>query len=242
MAPPATNDAANLLEFDCCLSYAGGLVLDAVFHCQTTVTVLSGPSGSGKTTILSVIAGLRTPQRGKIQLGEVALFDSSKGINLPPESRRIGYVFQDHLLFPHLRVRENLLYGRRRRRRDAQSIDFSRVVEVLELGALLARLPQTLSGGQKRRVALGRALLSGPRLLLLDEPLTALDEGLKGRILDYIELVLREWNVPMLYVTHDAGELERMAEQVVWLQGGRVVEGESVRDPSMHKPDAQPRS
>jgi molybdate transport system ATP-binding protein len=234
MAPPATNDAASLLEFDCRLSYAGGFVLDAAFHCQATVTVLSGPSGSGKTTILSAIAGLRAPQRGKIQLGEVALFDSSKGINLPPEARRIGYVFQDHLLFPHLRVRENLLYGRRRRRRDAQVIDFDRVVEVLELGALLAQLPHALSGGQKRRVALGRALLSGPRLLLLDEPLTALDEGLKVRILDYIELVLREWNVPTLYVTHDAGELERMAGQVVRLQGGRVVEGGSVKGPSMH--------
>jgi molybdate transport system ATP-binding protein len=234
MPLPVTNDAPSLLEFDCRLSYAGGFVLDAAFHCQATVTVLSGPSGSGKTTILSAIAGLRAPERGKIQLAEVVLFDSSKGINLPAEARRIGYVFQDHLLFPHLRVRDNLLYGRRRRRRDAQSIDFDRVVEVLELGALLARLPHTLSGGQKRRVALGRALLSGPRLLLLDEPLTALDEGLKGRILDYIELILREWNVPTLYVTHDAGELERMAGQVVRLQGGRVVGGEGVKGPSMH--------
>ncbi len=237
MAPPATNNALSLLEFDCRLTYASGFALDAAFRCQATVTVLSGPSGSGKTTILSAIAGLRAPQRGKIRLGEVALFDSSNGTNLPPDARRIGYVFQDPLLFPHLRVRENLLYGRRRRR-DAQLIEFDRVVEVLELSALLARLPHTLSGGEKRRVALGRALLSGPRLLLLDEPLTALDEDLKGRILDYIELAMREWNLPTLYVTHDAGELQRMAGQVVRLEAGRVVEAASAKGPPMHKPDA----
>jgi molybdate transport system ATP-binding protein len=214
----------SLLEFDCRLAYPGGFVLDAAFQCQATVTVLSGASGSGKTTVLSAIAGLRPPERGTIRLGDVLLFDGAKGINLPPDARRIGYVFQDHLLFPHLRVRDNLLYGSKRRPPDARVIDFGRVVEVLELGEFLDRLPHTLSGGQKRRVALGRALLCGPRLLLLDEPLTALDEGLKGRILEYVEQVLREWSIPTLYVTHNASELARMAGQVVRLEGGRVVD------------------
>jgi molybdate transport system ATP-binding protein len=224
VSPPETAkpQAAKLLEFDCRLAYAGGFVLDAAFHCQATVTVLSGPSGSGKTTVLSAIAGLRTPQRGTIRLGDVLLFDAAARVNLPPEARRVGCVFQDHLLFPHLRVRDNLLYGARRRPHDARPIDFGRVVEVLELGDFLDRMPHTLSGGQKRRVALGRALLCGPRLLLLDEPLTALDESLKERILDYVEQVLREWSIPTLYVTHDAGELARVAGQVVRLEGGRV--------------------
>jgi len=216
----------SLLEFDCRLAYPSGFVLDAAFQCQATVIVLSGPSGSGKTTVLSAIAGLRTPQRGAIRLGDLLLFDAARRVNLPPDARRVGYVFQDHLLFPHLRVRDNLLYGSRRRSPDARPIDFKRVVEVLELGEFLDRLPHTLSGGQKRRVALGRALLCSPRLLLLDEPLTALDEGLKGRILGYIEQVLHEWSIPTLYVTHDAGELARMAGQVVRLEGGRVVEAD----------------
>jgi molybdate transport system ATP-binding protein len=219
----------SLLEFDCRLAYPSGFVLDAAFQCQATVTVLSGPSGSGKTSVLSAIAGLRTPQRGAIRLGDALLFDAVKRVNLPPDARRVGYVFQDHLLFPHLRVRDNLLYGSKRRPADARVIDFKRVVEVLELGEFLDRLPHTLSGGQKRRVALGRALLCGPRLLLLDEPLTALDEGLKGRILEYVEQVLREWSIPTLYVTHDAGELARMAGQVVRLEGGRVVTEEGAR-------------
>ena len=213
----------SLLEFDCHLAYPSGFVLDAAFQCHATVTVLSGPSGSGKTTVLSAIAGLRTPDRGTIRLGDLLLFDAARRVNLVPEVRRVGYVFQDHLLFPHLRVRDNLLYGGKRRPSDARAIDFKRVVEVLELGDFLDRLPHTLSGGQKRRVALGRALLCGPRLLLLDEPLTALDEGLKGRILEYVEQALREWSILTLYVTHDAGELARMAGQVVRLEGGRVV-------------------
>ncbi len=216
----------SLLEFDCHLAYPGGFVLDAAFRCQAVVTVLSGPSGSGKTTVLSAIAGLRTPQRGTIRLGDLVLFDAARRVNLPPNARHIGYVFQDHLLFPHLSVRDNLLYGQRRRPRDARSIDLGRVVAVLELGDLLQRLPHTLSGGQKRRVALGRALLTGPRLLLLDEPLTALDEELKGRVLDYVEQVLREWSVPTLYVTHDAGEAARLAGQVVRLREGRVEDGQ----------------
>ena len=184
----------SLLEFTCRLRYPSGFVLDASFTLDATVAALFGPSGSGKTTILSITAGLRRPDVGRVRLGDTVLFDAAAGVCLPPEARGVGYVFQDHLLFPHLSVRDNLLYGRRRRRPGARAIDFNRVVDVLELGGVLDRPPHTLSGGQRQRVALGRALLCGPRLLLLDEPLASLDADLKRRVLDYVEQVLREWD------------------------------------------------
>lgn len=212
----------SLLEFGCRLRYPSGFQLDATFITDHGVTALFGPSASGKTSVLSVLAGLRRPDAGRIRLGSRLLYDSATGIYLPPEARRIGYVFQDHLLFPHLSVHRNLLYGWRRRPAQARPVDLVRVVQVLELAGVLDRLPHTLSGGQRQRVALGRALLYGPELLLLDEPLASLDEALKHRVLDYVEQILREWSIPTLYVTHDANEVRRLAQWVVVLGEGRV--------------------
>jgi molybdate transport system ATP-binding protein len=215
----------SFLDCRCRLRYPSGFCVDCAFTSDAPVTALFGPSGSGKTSVLSMIAGLRRPDEGRIQLGARVLFDSSRGIHVPPEKRRIGYVFQDQLLFPHLKVLENLRYGWKRRPREARAIDFQRVVEVLELTDLLQRLPHTLSGGQKQRVALGRALLCGPELLLLDEPLASLDEPLKNRILDYVEQVLKEWSLPTLFVTHVAEDVKRLACRVVVLSNGRVQQG-----------------
>lgn len=212
----------SLLEFQCKLRYPSGFHLDSAFSTDLPVTAIFGPSGSGKTTILSMIAGLRRPDDGRIRLGRSVLFDRPARIDLPPQARRIGYVFQDHLLFPHLSVRQNLLYGCRRRPKNARAIDFDRVVQVLELRELLERRPGTLSGGQRQRTALGRALLCGPELLLLDEPLASVDDELKERVLDYIEQVLTEWHIPTLYVTHDPDEVRRIAQWVVRLHQGTV--------------------
>ncbi len=210
------------LEVRCRLRYPSGVELDVDFHSDAAVTALFGPSGSGKTSVLSMIAGLRTPRDGRIRLGERVLFDSATRLNLPPETRRIGYVFQEHLLFPHLNVRRNLLYGWRRRPRDARPVDLGHVARVLELADLLDRMPGTLSGGQRQRVALGRALLCGPELLLCDEPLASVHEELKDRVLEYIEQIVREWHIPTLYVTHDPNEVRRIAGWVVALDRGRV--------------------
>jgi molybdate transport system ATP-binding protein len=211
-----------LLECSCRLRYASGFCVAPAFATEAAVTALFGPSGSGKTSILSMIAGLRRPEAGSIRLGSHTLFDSAAGINLPPEQRRIGYAFQDHLLFPHLDVRANLLYGWKRRPKDARPVDFDKIVSVLELGELLERQPQSLSGGQRQRVALGRGLLCGPDLLLLDEPLSSVDEELKDRVLTYVERALKECNMPTLYVTHNAAEARRMAGWVVRVERGQV--------------------
>lgn len=213
----------SLLEVRCRLRYLSGFVLDVDFASDESLTALFGPSGSGKTSVLSVIAGLRRPDSGLIRVGPRVVFDGSSGVCLPPEARRVGYVFQEHLLFPHLTVRHNLSYGMRRRPRDARPVDFARAVQVLELTDLLERMPRTLSGGQRQRVAFGRALLCGPELLLLDEPLVSVEEELRGRVLDYVEQVLREWQIPTLYVTHDPADVRRLAGRVLVLREGKVV-------------------
>jgi molybdate transport system ATP-binding protein len=196
--------------------------VEPAFATEASVTALIGPSGSGKTSILSMVAGLRQPDAGFIRLGTRLLFDSRAHVNLVPEKRRVGYVFQDHLLFPHLTVRDNLLFGWRRRPRKAIAVDFEKVTGILELGDLLHRQPHSLSGGQRQRAALGRALLCGPDLLLLDEPLSSVDEDLRDRVLAYVELALKECPVPTLYVTHNPAEAKRIAGWVVRIDQGRV--------------------
>jgi molybdate transport system ATP-binding protein len=212
----------NLLEFSCRLRYPSGFQLDAAFNAERRVTAICGPSGSGKTSVLSILAGLRRPDAGRVRLGLRVLEDTTAKIRLAPESRRIGYVFQDDLLFPHLNIRRNLLYGWQRRPDGTNTMDFDRVVQVLELRDLLDRFPHSLSGGQRQRVALGRALLRGPELLLFDEPMASLDASLKDRVLGYMEKVLDEWQIPTLYVTHDLAEVKRVAEWVVILETGKV--------------------
>ncbi|MEZ6071670.1 MAG: molybdenum ABC transporter ATP-binding protein [Pirellulales bacterium] len=209
------------LEFRCQHYFAGGFDLDVQFDADDGVTAVFGPSGSGKSTTLSITAGLLRPRHGFVKLSDRVLLDTEAGRCVPPNQRHIGFVFQDHLLFPHMSVRRNLLYGKRRR--PGRNIQFDRVVEILELEHLLDRYPATLSGGQRQRTALGRAILSSPELLVMDEPLTALDEGLKDRILAYLEKVVSEYHLPTLFVSHDQTDVRRLADRVVVIEGGRVV-------------------
>lgn len=200
----------------------GDFDLDVAFEAPPGVTVLFGPSGSGKTTIINAVAGLLHPDRGRIAMGNHVLLDTQGGCFLPPHRRRLGYVFQEGRLFPHLTVRQNLLYGRWFAPRDARTTSFARVVEMLGIGHLLGRRPGALSGGEKQRVAIGRALLAAPKLILADEPLVALDEARKAEILPYFEQLRDEVSVPILYVSHSSAEVARLATTVVALREGRV--------------------
>lgn len=210
-----------MLELE--LSYRrGGFALELELAVDERVCGLLGDSGSGKTTLLDLVAGLRRPDRGRVRLDGETLFDAAAGVDLPPERRRLGYLFQDGALFPHLDVRGNLRYGLRRR--GAGGPAEADVIEVLGLAPLLGRRCAGLSGGEKQRVALGRALLSAPRLLLLDEPMASLDGTLKRRILPFLARTVATFAVPMLYVTHDAGELAGLAERRVILDRGRIAD------------------
>lgn len=212
-----------LLSVRCTHRYPSGFALDAAFDVDRAFTALCGPSGSGKSSLLNVIAGFIRPAQGLVHLGERTLLDTGRGIHLPARRRNLGVVFQDGLLFPHLSVEGNLRYGQRRQRRSGRKLDFSRVVDVLEIGPLLARYPRNLSGGEKQRVALGRALLSGPELLLMDEPLAALDARLRDRLLRYLQRAVEEWRIPALFVTHSQAEVRMAAQWVIALDRGQVV-------------------
>ena len=201
----------------------GAFALQAAFRSDAPIVALFGRSGSGKTTLVHAIAGIVRPKRGRVEIAGRTLFDSSRGIDLPPDRRRVGYVFQDALLFPHLDVRANLAYGESRTPEAERFIDRERVLALLGLGPLLDRRPATLSGGEKQRVALGRALLASPRVLLLDEPLASLDGARKAEILAYIELLRDEFHLPMVFVSHAIEEVTRLADHVVMMAEGRVV-------------------
>jgi molybdate transport system ATP-binding protein len=200
----------------------GEFSLEASFESAGRVTGLFGASGAGKTSLVNMIAGLLRPDRGSIAIDGEALDDTEKGIHVPAWRRRIGYVFQDARLFPHLDVRQNLDYGRRMNGLAADTEQQKRVTDLLDIGHLLDRRPGKLSGGERQRVALGRALLARPRLLLLDEPLGALDESRRAEILPYLVRLRDEARIPMVYVSHDAAEMRQLATQIVLLQRGRV--------------------
>ncbi len=211
--------------------------LDIRESASVEVLGLFGPSGSGKTSLLEAVAGLRHPDRGAIKVGDRDLYSSAMRIDLPARERRIGYVPQDALLFPHLNVRQNILFGRRKPgtgNREQKDVDpgsripdpeilFHSLAEILDLGALMDRRVQRLSGGEKQRVAIARALMIRPALLLLDEPLAAVDRGRRELILPYLLRIRRELHVPLVYVTHDANELCSIADRVLKLEAGRVV-------------------
>ncbi len=201
----------------------GDFTLQAQFAAPApAVVALFGPSGCGKTTIVDIVAGLLAPDRGRIEIDGEVLCDTDAGMSVPAHRRRVGYVFQDSRLFPHMSVRANLAYGHRRNRAADGGVGFEDVTGLLGLDALLSRRPHTLSGGERQRVALARALLSQPRLLLLDEPLASLDAARREEVLPYFESVRDHFAIPMIYVSHQFEEVVRVATHVVVLEEGRV--------------------
>jgi len=201
----------------------GTFTLNANFALENPVTGLFGSSGSGKSTLLSLIAGLTTPDNGWIRLNGNHLFCADKKINLPANKRKIGLVFQDSQLFPHLTVIQNLAYGYNRTEKKLRRFESTEIINLLEIGHLLAKRPNQLSGGEKQRVALGRALLASPQLLLLDEPLASLDQGLKGQILPFLKRVKDELKLPMIYVSHSMEEILHLTDHLVVINNGKVL-------------------
>ena len=185
------------------------------------ITAVFGPSGSGKTTLLNCIAGITTPDEGDIRLSDRTLFSSVSKVNLGPERRHVGYMFQDGLLFPHYRVRENILYGYRMTPAERRRVEPEQLVELLELAPMMERRPATLSTGERQRVALARALATSPDLLLMDEPLGSLDMGLRGKVLRYLKTLHRELAIPMLYVSHSISEVLAIADRALVISRGR---------------------
>lgn len=200
----------------------GAFSIDAQFTTDTTVTALFGQSGAGKTSIVNMIAGLVRPDEGHIELDGQVLFDSARGIDLPVGKRRLGHVFQESRLFPHLTVKQNLTFARwAGGRRSSRSL--AEVVDLLAIGPLLDRRPGRLSGGERQRVAIGRALLADPRVLLMDEPLASLDQARKSEILPYLDRLRREAGIPIVYVSHALDEVARLAETLVIVSNGGVM-------------------
>ncbi|HKK85128.1 MAG TPA: molybdenum ABC transporter ATP-binding protein [Roseovarius sp.] len=211
------------MTLSCHLKHAfPGFTLDTRFEVPDGLTVLYGRSGSGKTTIVNAAAGLLRPDEGRMQVDDWLLFDTMRKAWLPAHQRRVGYIFQEGRLFPHMSVGQNLRYGRWFAPKGATPEPLDRVVEMLGLGPLLHRRPAALSGGEKQRVAIGRALLAAPRMILADEPLSALDDARKSEVLPYFERLRDEVEIPILYVTHSAAEVARLATTVVTLEDGRV--------------------
>jgi molybdate transport system ATP-binding protein len=208
----------------------GDFQLEASFETEGHLTALFGRSGSGKTSLVNIIAGLVRPDHGRVVVNGDALVDTARGIYVPRHRRRVGYVFQEGRLFPHLTVRQNLLYGRWFTPHAERREGLDHIVEMLGIGALLDRRPAGLSGGEKQRVAIGRALLASPRLLLMDEPLASLDEARKSEILPYIERLRDETRIPIVYVSHSVPEVARLATTMVLLSNGKVSASGTVGD------------
>jgi molybdate transport system ATP-binding protein len=196
------------------------LEIDALF--DRPITGIFGPSGSGKTSLLDLVAGLRRPTAGTLQLGKEVLFDAGASLLLPPRRRRIGYVPQDLALFPHLSVRANLIYGHRSSAFESDLFTLPHVADVMQIAPLLDRGVTHLSGGEQQRVAFARAVLSSPRLILLDEPMSSLDSRLKRRLIPFLLRIRDEFRIPLIYVTHDAHELAALCDEVVVLENGRL--------------------
>ena len=207
--------------------------------CPYMVTAVFGPSGSGKTSLLNLVAGLLRPDRGEIVHDDDVLFSSDKSIDRPPDHRRIGYVFQDNLLFPHFTVAENLRYGHDLLLSAQRRFQVDQVADLLELGSLMERRPDSLSGGESQRVAMGRAILTSPRLLLMDEPLASLDQGLKNRIIPYLRHIRSDLELPILYVSHSVAEILQLTGQVIILREGQVVASGDFFDIA-HRPEVFP--
>jgi molybdate transport system ATP-binding protein len=201
----------------------GDFAIAADIRASGRVLALCGPSGAGKTTLLDIVAGLRRPRRARIAVDGALFLDTERGVDAPARRRRIGYIFQEPRLFPHLSVASNLNYGARFASRGPRLVSFADVVALLGIAPLLDRLPARLSGGEKQRVSIGRALLSNPRLLLMDEPLSAIDDARRRDILGLIETLRDAFAIPIIFVSHRVSEVERLASDIAELESGRLV-------------------
>jgi molybdate transport system ATP-binding protein len=205
----------------------GDFLVQASFESNGDGVVgLFGRSGAGKTSIINMVAGLVRPDQGRIAVKDRCVYDSDGGVDLPPERRRFGYIFQDDRLFPHLSVKANLTYGMKLVPRHQRYVRLDQVVDLLGIEHLLERRPATLSGGEKQRVAIGRALLTSPDLLLMDEPLASLDSDRKSEVLPFVAKLPAEFNIPILYVSHSMAEMRSIAGRVIFIEAGRVLKEE----------------